>query len=281
MTEQKNIITGFLVVLVVGVSFAVGGCGSAREMEQLTAEKRYNLAMSLFKEGSYLEAYEEFRIVTLQFQGNALADDAQYHMGECRFQREEYILAAYEYDVLIRTMPTSKFVSQARYRRALCYYKLSPSYYLDQNYTRQAIDEFQSYIEYHPTDSLVTDAEAKIAELNSRLARKEYENGITYIHLEYYKSALASFDHVLEKYHDTPYAEQAQLKKAEVMLLRNRVNEARTEIEKFFTKYPNSQWKEDAEQVRKEVLSRLQKGAGEPLKSPSASSGRSDVSRKE
>ena len=251
----------------------LSSCSATKEVEQLTVEKRYAAAKSLFDGGDYLQAYEEFRIVTLQYQGNALANDAQYYMGECRFKREEYILAAYEYDVLIRTMPASPYVARARHAKALCYFRMSPSYNLDQNYTKQAIDEFQSFIEYHPTDSLVTDAEKKIGELNTKLAQKEYENGVTYIHMEYYKSAAASFDHVLEKYHDTPYAEQAQLRKAEAQLMRNRVRDAKTEIDKFFSKYPNSQWKADAERVQREIMSRLDSAPAE-AKNPAANPSR-------
>jgi outer membrane protein assembly factor BamD len=258
-------VTGILLLLLIG-------CSAQKEIEQLSVEQRYAAAKALYDNKDYLQAYEEFRIVTLQYQGNALANDAQYYMGECRFNREEYILAAYEYDVLVRTMPASPYVAKARYAKALCYYRLSPAYTLDQNYTRQAIDEFQSFIEYHPTDSLVTVAEAKISELNSKLAQKEFENGVTYMHMEYYKSAAASFDHVLEKYHDTPYAEQAQLRKAEAQMLRNRIREAKTEIDKFFAKYPGSQWKSDAEKLRKEILSRLESAPAEsktPAPNPS------------
>ena len=171
-------------------------------------------------------------------------------------------------------MPTSKFVARARFERAMCYYNLSPVSYLDQTYSRQAIDEFQSFIEYHPTDSLVTLAEGKITEINTKLAKKEYENGITYIHMEYYKAAIVSFDHVLEKYHDSPYAELAQYKKAEVMLMRNRTNDAKTEIEKFLTKYPNSTMKADALALQKEILSRPPQKTPEPQKTPTVSSGR-------
>jgi outer membrane protein assembly factor BamD len=235
----------------------LGGCSSTKELEQMSVEKRYANAKTLFGDRDYLQAYEDFRIVTLQYQGNALANDAQYFMGECRFNREEYILAAYEYDVLIRTMPASPYVAKARYAKAYCYYRMSPSFNLDQNYTKQAIDEFQSFIEYYPTDSLATDAGLKISELNSKLAKKEFENGVTYMHMEYFKSAAASFDHVLEKYHDTPYAEQAQIRKAEAQLMRNHPREAKTEIDKFFLKYPASQWKPDAERVRGEILSRV------------------------
>lgn len=272
MTETRKRNPVLLGVAIAAV-LLLGSCSSTKEVEQISVEKRFENAKKLYDDHDYLQAYEEFRIVTLQYQGNALANDAQYFMGECRFNREEYILAAYEYDVLIRTMPTSPFVAKARYSKALCYFRMSPSFNHDQSYTKQAIDEFQSFIEYHPTDSLVTSAEKIIGELNTKLAQKEFENGVTYMHMEYYKSAAASFDHVLEKYHDTPYAEQAQLRKAEAQLMRNRPHEAKTEIDKFFSKYPSSQWKSDAERLRRDILSRLGNSPGD-AKKPEANSAR-------
>ncbi|MCX6135189.1 MAG: outer membrane protein assembly factor BamD [Ignavibacteriales bacterium] len=274
MTERKTMIRSVILTTMVGCALVLAGCAATHEAEQLSVEKRFEHAMALVKDESYLDAYEEFRIVTLQYQGSTFADQAQFFMAECRYRREEYVLAAYEYDVLVRTMPTSKYVPQARFQRAMCYYRLSPASYLDQTYTRQAVDEFQSFIEYHPTDSLVTQAEAKISELNMKSARKEFENGITYIHMEYYKAAVTSFDHVLEKYHDTPYAEQAQYKKAEVMLMRNKVSEAKAEVEKFLLKYPNSTLKSDALDLQKRILSRPPQKPAEPRKNQPVSSER-------
>ena len=270
MSNQKSTFVLLFAACAIWTAAILSSCSSTKEVEQMSVEKRYDHALALYKSGDYTDAYEEFRIVTLQYQGSSVSDSAQFLMGQCKFNQEQYVLAAYEYDVLVRTMPTSRLVPAARYRKAYCYYSLSPAYYLDQTYTRQAIDEFQSFIEYHPTDSLVPDAEAKISELNTKLARKEYENGITYIHLEYYKSAIASFDHVLEKYHDSPFAEQAQLKKAEVMLMRNRVSEAKAEIDKFFAKYPNSSLKQDAEKLRSDILSKTPQKPVEQKKGPAA-----------
>lgn len=237
----------------------VAGCGSSEPTEQLSAEKRFNVGMRLFNAGEYLDAIEEFRIVTLQFQGSGVADAAQYYLAECRYRREEYILAAYEYDQLVRTMPSSPYVSKARYKRAMCYYKLSPPYYLDQNYTRKAIDEFQSFIEYNPTDSLVHEAENKIMEMNTKLAEKDYNDGVIYMKMEYYRAAAIYFEDVIEKYHDTPFAELAQLKKAEALSERKRYTEAMSELEVFYKKYPNSQHKKEAD----DLLARITKRIGE------------------
>lgn len=246
----------FGIFLIVLTSIVLGGCSASEELQQLTAEERFKTAQERFKDGDYLEAIEEFKIVTLQFQGSGLADDAQFYVAECYFMREQYLLAAYEYEALIRTMTTSEFVSQSRYRKALCYYLSSPASYLDQENTRKAIDEFQTFIEYHPTDSLVPGAEAKIGELHAKLARKEFENGMIYMKMEYYRAAINSFEHVLEKYYDSPYAEQSQLKKAEALFYRNRPDEAQVELEKFFLKYPQSSMKAEAEQLQRSLLQR-------------------------
>ncbi len=174
-------------------------------------------------------------------------------MAECRYLREEYILAAFEYDVLLRTMPSSIFASRARFRRATCFYELSPNSILDQNYSRKAIDEYQAFLEYYPTDTLVSLAEQRINELNTKLAQKDFENGMTYMHMEYYKAATYYFDVVLDKSHDTQYAEPALLKKAEALTNRKKYADAKEALEKFREKYPSSILKPDADKLNSEI----------------------------
>lgn len=243
--------------VLVFLAIIVSGCGSSEPTEQLSAEQRFAQGMKLFNNGDYLDAIEDFRIITLQFQGSSVAGAAQYYLGECRYNRGEYILAAYEYDQLVRTMPTSPYVGKARYKRAMCYYRLSPPYYLDQTYTRRAIDEFQSFIDYNPADSLVHDAESKIMEMNSKLAEKEYYDGIIYMKMEYYRAASIYFEDVIEKYHDTPYAELAQLKRADALYERKHDSEAMAELETFYRKYPNSQHKQEADALLEKIKKRI------------------------
>jgi outer membrane protein assembly factor BamD len=213
--------------------------------------------MKAFNDEDYLAAIEEFKVVSIQYQGSTVADSAQFYLAECRYLREEYILAAFEYDILLRTMPSSIFVSRARFRRATCFYDLSPKSYLDQNYSRRAIDEYQAFLEYHPTDTLVSLAENRIAELNTKLAQKDYDNGVTYMHMEYYKAATYYFDVVLEKYHDTKYAEPALLKRAEALSKRKKYSDAKETLDKFIAKYPTSDLKLDADQLRKDIESKM------------------------
>lgn len=236
-----------------------------------SAEDLFESGSKLFEEEEYQAAYEEFRLLTLQYPGSVHADDAQFLMGEAKFRREEYILAAYEYEIVVRSMPTSEFVPEARYKKAQCHYELSRPYYLEQEETRKAIDQFQAFIEYHPTDPRVPEAEQKITELNTKLARKEYESGLIYIKMEYYRAAGVSFDYVLEKYHDSPYAEPAYFKKGEVLYYRKRYREARDVLRGFIERYPRSAMRPDAESLLRDVEEQLRSTGAAPVQAQTGS----------
>src|SRR3990172_3779849 len=259
---RSLVLTG--VGIVAAVVLMMGGCSSVDEGSPPGAEELFKSAKEKFDEEDYLEAYEQFRVLTLQYQGSAFADDAQFYLGECQFRREDYILASFEYETLIRIMPTSEFVSNAQYQLAMCYYNRSPEYYHDQEFTVKAIDAFQAFLEYYATDPRVPDAEQKITELNAKLARKEYESGIIYMKMTYFRAATVSFDYVLEKYHDSPYAEPALLKKGESLFARRRFRDPRDVANRFLEKYSSSILRSEAEALLKDAKDALE----EELKAP-------------
>jgi outer membrane protein assembly factor BamD len=255
---HQHIISFNIFFLLFLFSVLFSGCGSSDDAtKQLSAEERYELGMKAFKDEDYLAAIEEFKVVSIQYQGSKVADSAQFFMAESRYLHGEYILAAFEYDILIRNMPSSVFVSRSRFRRATCFFELSPQSHLDQNYSRKAIDEYQAFLEYHPADTLAPLAEERIVELNTKLAKKDYESAMTYMHMEYYKAATYYFDLVLEKYHDTQYAEPALLKKAEALANRKKYTDAKEAVDKFRTKYPTSTMKSDADRLCADIKTKI------------------------
>ncbi len=253
-------------VVIIG-AFLSASCSSSDVRLNLSAEERFELGMRKFNDEDYLEAINEFEIVKLQFPGSTVADDAQYYLGDCHFKLGEYLIAAEEYRILKRNMEASPLLSMAQYNIAMCFYNLSPESSLDQIYTRNAIDELQTFVEYYPTHELVRDAELKIKELNTRLAKKIYDTAELYMKMEYNKAATIYFSTVVEKYHDTQYAEPALLGKAKALVSRKKYDEAGQEIIKFLQKYPQSALKSEAES--------LQRNINEHLKSQSSALGTS------
>ncbi|MHB1051084.1 MAG: outer membrane protein assembly factor BamD [Bacteroidota bacterium] len=243
-------------VFVIGTLFLIllfESCAATQELESLPADVRYQRAKDLFDEEKYLEAIEEFKIVSVQYQGSEYADDAQFYLAESRFYRGEFILAAAEYDNLVRMMPTSPFASTARYKKALSHYRLSPKPQLDQKYSRYAVDDFQTFIEFSPNDSLVADAEAKISELTEKMARKIFDSGRLYYRMNYYRASISYFDKVISEYTDTPYADDAMVWKARSQSERKDFSGALATLDALPVKFPTSDVIEEADELRIEI----------------------------
>jgi outer membrane protein assembly factor BamD len=242
-----------VVIVTLGAALVLSSCSASKGEEVLTAEAEFAKAMREYDNESYLDAIEAFKTITVQYQGSTVADGAQFYIGESRFQRGEYILAAAEYDMLIRSMPSSKYVARARYKRAMSYYMMSPIPQLDQKYTKLAIDDFQTFLEYAPQDTLAKAAEQKIAQLTDKLAEKLYENGRLYFRREFYKSAIIYFDYVIDQYHDTHFADAAMYWKARAMSERKDYDGALTTIDQLFDKFPATTYRADALVLRADV----------------------------
>jgi outer membrane protein assembly factor BamD len=235
----------------------IWGCSSSNELSDLTPDDRLKYAINLYADEDYEDAATEFEAILLQYPGSSIVDDAQYYLGLCKYQREEYVLAAYEFSKLIKNMPASEFVSDAQFMLAESYYELSPNYNLDQKYTKKAIEEYQAFIDFFPLNEKVAEAEKKISELNEKLARKEYTIANIYEKLEYYNAAIKYFDGVVETYHDTPYAPRSMFRKIQLLMDREREDEALTEMRKFVRLYPNDENFKEVENLKNSLEAKL------------------------
>lgn len=234
-------------------ALVMASCSSTKEIDTLPADVRYQRAKALYDDESYLEAIEEFKIVIVQYQGSEFADDAQYYLAESRFKRGEFILAAAEYDNLIRTMPSSPYTTVSRYKKGLAHYLLSPKSQLDQKYTRFSIDDFQTYIEYSPADSLVSDAEAKIGEMTDRIARKIFESGKLYYRLDYYRASIVYFNKVISEYNDSQFTDDAMLWKARSLKERKEFDAASSSLIELRSKYPETDLQPEIQELQTEI----------------------------
>lgn len=233
------------------------GCSSSFDTTNFSPEEKLSYALKLYEDEDYEDAINEFQAIVLQYPGNPVVDDAQYYLSMSRFHRSEYILAAYEFSKLVRTMASSEFVPEAQFMLAECYYQLSPHYSLDQKYSLKAIEEFQAFIDFFPSNNKVTEAERKINELNNKIAFKAFENARIYEKMEYYTAALLYYNNVLEGYHDTRYAPMAMYNKIKLLIDRERNSEALTEISRFVQRYPESERIKELQALKSSLENKL------------------------
>ena len=238
-------------------SLLLWGCAASVDTTNMTPSQRLGYATKLYNNKDYEDALKEYQAILLQFPGSTVIDSAQYYLAMTRYKRNEYILAAYEFSRLIKNMPSSKYVPDAQFMLADCYFLLSPNYALDQKYTKKSIQEFQAFIDFFPTDPKVPEAEKKIAELNDKLAHKEYHNAYIYEKLEDYKAALIYYNLVLDNYHDTKYAPLAMYSKINLLIQRKQNSEALAEISKFIERYPEDSHLKEIEQLKTKIEAKV------------------------
>jgi outer membrane protein assembly factor BamD len=245
------------ILVIIILSLTVWGCGSSVDTSNYTPSQRQAYAMKLYNDENYLDAIQEFQAIILQYPGNAVVDSAQYYLAESRYQRGEYILGAYEFSKLIKTMPASKLIPDAQFMLADCYYELSPDFRLDQQYTKKAIEEFQAFIDFFPTNEKVKEAEKKINELNDKLAHKEYNTANLYNIMGDNESAIIYYTKVVDDYHDTQYAPLALYDEINLLVSINENNKALEEIGKFLERYPDNKRSEELQKLKTSVEVKL------------------------
>jgi outer membrane protein assembly factor BamD len=233
------------------------GCSRQRVVQDLSAEERFQRGMRFYEENNFTRAIDEFRVLTRQFAGSELADDAQYHLAMSYFNLGEFILAANEFETLVNTMSASPLLPDAQFKLASSFYNLSPRHDLDQQYTLNAIDELQTFIDFFPTNERVPEAEAKIRELNEKIAKKQYENARTYMRMRYYRAATRYFELVIDRYHDTQYAELSFIGKIEALIEREQFDEAQETLQRFLRQFPNSNQRERARILERRIASSI------------------------
>ena len=188
-----------LLLLLLPAILWLSACSSKKLKANLPLTERMQLADQYFAKKRYLDARDQYRIITLSYSGSRLADKAQFFLAECHFYTKEYILAASEYERLMKMYPNSEYVDDAKYKLGYSYFKLSPKYSLDQEYTQKAIREFQEFLEEYRTSPLTPTVEKQLAECRNKLAHKVFSAADMYFKLRYWEAPTIYFNLVLDQ----------------------------------------------------------------------------------
>ncbi|MDP8228007.1 MAG: outer membrane protein assembly factor BamD [Candidatus Electryoneaceae bacterium] len=237
-TVVSTAIIGTLLLMLLTI-----GCASAPQIETLDADEAYRYLEKQYNEEHYFEAVEGFSFYTLNHSGSALVDSAQFLLGMSHFYMKDYLLAANAFDELNRRFPSSSLVPESMYLIGECYWKMSPKYYLDQEYARRAINNLQAFIDYFPeiTDH-VNQAQELIGKCRTKLAHKTYANGIIYLKMKDYQAAVIYFQTVAEEFYDTEWAPKAVYQLGVALTRNEEENDAIGIYRTFLLRYPDHPW---------------------------------------
>jgi outer membrane protein assembly factor BamD len=247
----------YLSAIIVFTAIAIiSGCSSSgSNISTDDPQKAFEQAKRKFDRGDYVDAIEDFSFIKIRFPGTEVSDKVQYYLALSYYNQKEYLLAAYEFDSFLKNYPLSPLYPDAKYMIGSTYYQLSPKFSLDQEFTKEALNELLAYIELYPQDKHVAEAEGRIKELRNKLAYRDFYIAENYMKTDNNKAAALYFQNVYENYIDSDWADDAMVGQAEAFINGRRYDDARKVLDKFYKLFPKSDQKSKADRLNSRISS--------------------------
>ena len=199
-------------LLLTGILWMASSCKSDFERVRISGDPELILrkAFDYYEKEEYQRSQTLFDLVLNTIKTTKDAEKAYYNYAYTYYHLKQYMLAAYYFKNFSNTYTTSAYREEAAYMSAYSNYLLSPTYRLDQANTRQAIDEFQIFVNLFPQSKRVPECNKLIDVLRRKLEEKAFAEGALYFDLRQYQSAVISFDNLLRDYPESPDAERVR-----------------------------------------------------------------------
>ncbi len=247
-----------LLILGIMALLMISGCTSNKTKMVSTVDEQFLLAKGEYDKGKFFNSIDAFQRVIFNFPGATVVDTAQYYLAHSYYGNKEYELAAVEFNRLLANYPRSAFTDDAQYMVGECYMKNSPKHYsLDQEDLKRSIVAMEDFIIDNPDSPLKADAQASILEARTKLARKEFENGVTYFKIYSYEASRVYFQKVIDEYTDTEYASKALFKIAESFYKQKNYTESKIKFDSFLNLYPDDELIEKTRQYLGKMSDKL------------------------
>jgi tol-pal system protein YbgF len=120
----------------------------------------YRAALEHLRAGRHDQAVATFRAFVRQHPGHDYADNAQYWLGECFYDRKEFSMALREFRLVAQKFPHGNKVPDAQLKVAFSYLALGSA-----RPARETLQEITRNFPRHPASGLAT---AKLAELDGQ-----------------------------------------------------------------------------------------------------------------
>lgn len=232
----------------------LSGCNrEVVNLREMSPEEQFDYAKRIYDRGDYYKAKMQFTVVALNNAGSKIIDKTQFYLADSHYHLKEYIQAIAEFEKLIRSMPQSDYVDDARYKVGMCYFELSPGYALDQEYTQKALSQFQTFLDEFPESDLRQEVQDRYKECREKLAKKEYKSAELYRKMGQFQAAVIYYEHVIREFQDSSFMDDALYRKGECHVKMKEYEEAETAFTHLIRNYSDSSLAEKADTKRNEV----------------------------
>jgi outer membrane protein assembly factor BamD len=188
----------------VSLLLVISSCKSNydKALKSGSVEVREELAWKYFENKKYFKASPLFKSLLNDYSNSPKLEKIFFHYVLSDFYVKDYYNTAYEFKKLAQRFPRGEYTERAYYYATLSYYNLSPNFYLDQEYTKRTLEDFQLFLDRYPKSEFAIDVNIKIDELQRKLEKKAFNHANLYYKTGYYNSAVIAFQSYIDAYPD-------------------------------------------------------------------------------
>ncbi|MEJ2186495.1 MAG: outer membrane protein assembly factor BamD [Gemmatimonadota bacterium] len=239
---RRNLL-GVVLMLGLGLSSGLGltGCSSHQAtLYQLNADQLLERGMAAYDAHRWSKAIEYLSRLAVVAPTHPRIAEARFKLGQAHYEAHEYITAASEFSRLANEMAQDSLADAAWFGVCRSYDALSPNPQLDQEYTRDAIQNCQTLVQIFPSSPYADSAKHIVRVMTNKLARKVYEGGDWYYRRKALDSAIIYFEAVVKKDPDSPSAPRSLLRLYQIYEKLNYKEEMTSTRDQLLKDYPDS-----------------------------------------
>jgi outer membrane protein assembly factor BamD len=198
----------------------------------------------------WLTAREYFRRLVDTYPQSQFRADAKLGIGDSYLgdgTTEGKILAINEFREFLTFFPTHRRADYAQYKLGMGHFLQMLSAQRDQTETKEAIKEFETFVERYPNSELKGEVSAKLREARDRLSSSDYEVGVFYYRNRWYPGAVDRFKALLARDPEFTYRDGAYFYLGESLVKMNQNAEALPYFERLVKEFEKSEYLEDAQ----------------------------------
>ncbi len=197
---MKNAVSAFLLLALVLI---VGGCAHD-ETKIRSAQELFQEATELAEKGKVEKAVEKFMEVRTYYPGDELARKALLATADLHYDEEDYASALQSYEEFRLLYPTDYEAGYCLYRIAMTHFNQIGTFDRDQTETVRSIQTFENFLSSYPDSPHAEDAQVRLAEAKSVLAKHYVYIGKFYLKKKEHGAACKRFQYVREHYPNVP-----------------------------------------------------------------------------
>ncbi len=262
-TERRRCRLRRPLAAVLGCALLAGACGEEPVEIPLATVGADNLLFDrgsrALEEGDWRTAREYFLQIRDNYPQSALRADTRLAIGdtlEAEGTIEAYISALSEYRDFLALYPTHPRADYAQYKLGMVYYEQMRRAERDQTETRNAVNEFELFLQRYPGSRLINDVRAKLREALDRLSQNNYVVGKYYHDRKWYPGAIDRLETILAEDPGYTGRDAVYYHLADSLSRTARMDEALPLFERLLEEFPESEFIEDATERMAELRQR-------------------------